>query len=279
MMECTGNIAFINDRQVSCREVEQQSFEGLAVYEIFRVIDGIPVFLEDHLERLYYSLDLEGKKIGETESDIADRVRRLIEANGMAGGKIKMVVVFAAGGEQGSYDIWMYFTPFEPPSQEQYSKGVPVILCSAVRDDPNAKVMGTRARRLADARIQQTGAYEALLLDQRGYITEGSRSNVFFIQGEKLVTPPDSAVLQGIARKNILRICQNENLAVEIRKIHQNELAHLNGAFLSGTTPQILPIQAIEQTVFSVNHPLIRHLIKAYQQRLENYIHLRKLSE
>jgi branched-chain amino acid aminotransferase len=149
---------------------------------------------------------------------------------------------------------------------------VDVVLCQAVRSDPNAKVLDTRARRLADQRIEHTGAYEALLVDREGYITEGSRSNVFFVKGSGLVTPPDNDVLQGIARKNILRICNKEKIDVQIHKVHLEELSDFHAVFLSGTTPKILPVKKIDQYVYSTNHYLLRFLMDTYDQQVQAYV-------
>ena len=273
MMECTGEKALYNNQLVSCQEVEERgTSRGLTVYEIFRVIEGVPVFLEDHMQRLYHSLELEGVSIREGRDEMKRRIDRLIAANAISSGKIKLLVAFTPFKTREAYDLWLYFTAFDPPSDRQYREGVWIILCLAMREDPNAKVMHTEARRLADERIEQTGAYEALLVDRDGYITEGSRSNVFFVKGPGLVTPPDDNVLQGIARKNILRICREEGIDVEIRRVHRNELSTFEAVFLTGTTPKVLPVRRINQITFYVSHSLVRHLLEAYNKRLSEYI-------
>jgi branched-chain amino acid aminotransferase len=271
--ECIGDKMLVNDRLKPCRPSEPMVLrEGVSIYEIFRVIQRVPVFLEDHLSRLYHSLELEGHSLGEQPGDIADQVRRLVEANPLDTGKVKLIVTYSPINDSRDYDLLMYFVPFEPPKPEQYRAGVDVVLCQAVRSDPNAKVLNTQARRLADQRIEQLGVYEALLVDARGYITEGSRSNLFFISGDQLVTPPDDAVLQGIARKNILRICREEGIPIQVRRVHQQELPSFNSAFLSGTTPQVLPIRTIGDRAYSVENKTMRFLMEAYQGTVQEYI-------
>jgi branched-chain amino acid aminotransferase len=170
----------------------------------------------------------------------------------------------------------LYFTPYEPPLEVDYREGVKTTLCAAMREDPNAKVMHTKARHLADEKIQQLGVYEALLVDAEGYITEGSRSNVFFVRGSRLVTPPDDAVLQGIARKNILRICRRENIPVDVRRVHPNELYAFQAVFLSGTTPKVLPVQAVDDIYFNTNNRLVGFIMEKYNQYLKTYVESRK---
>ena len=273
-MECIGERALINNRLVDCRDVEKRHTRAdLTVYEIFRVMQGVPVFLEDHLQRLFHSLDLEGLYIKEDIADIRERVVRLIDSNTISSGKIRLSVIFNPSGGENRYELVLHYVPFDPPDEKQYKQGVHVVLCSAMRKDPNAKVMHSQARRLADERIRQTGAYEALLVDHEGTITEGSRSNVFFVQGQRLVTPPDDMVLQGIARKNILRICHEQAIAVEVRKVHCNEISGFEAVFLSGTTPKVLPVRTIEKSSFSADNDLLEFLRDAYDKWIQVYVH------
>jgi len=276
-MECTGEKALFNDRLVSCKEIEKiGTLQVLTVYEIFRVEEGVAVFLEDHLERLYHSLETEEVNIRESPDDIRGMVDLLIASNTILSGKIKLVVAFSMPQSGAAYDLMLYFTPFDPPTERQYRQGVRTILCSAMRKVPNAKVMHTEARRLADEKIEQTDAYEALLVDRNGYITEGSRTNVFFVRGTRLVTPPDDNVLQGVARQNILRICRKEEIDVEVRKVHQDELSGFDAVFLTGTTPRVLPVCCIEGQTYSNSHSLVRHLLDAYNKRLSEYIQVHR---
>ncbi len=276
-MECVKDIALFNDHRVSCREIEKaDAGQGPTIYEIFRVFRGVPVFLEDHLERLYHSLDLEQLSVVEHRGEITRQVHRLIEANSAVDGKIKLVVAFHAGNSGSRYDLMLYFTPFEPPSEDDYREGVKTALVAAMRDDPNAKVMHTEARRLADEKIRQLGVYEALLVDAEGYITEGSRSNVFFVEGSRLVTPPDDAVLQGIARRNILRICRRENIPVDVRRVHRSELSAFQAVFLSGTTPKVLPVQAVDDIYYNTNNRFVGSIMEKYNQHLQAYVESRK---
>jgi branched-chain amino acid aminotransferase len=271
--ECIGNQLLINDRLVSCVSIDQIPFrEGVAIYEIFRVVDGVPVFLEDHLDRLYHSLELENLFIREGCGEIESRILRLIATNPFSTGKIKLIASFSKESREGAYDLILYYVPFHPPHPVQYKEGVKVVLCTALRHDPNVKILNTPARERADKRIRETGAYEAVLVDGQGWVREGSRSNLFFVTAGKLITPPDDDVLQGIARKNILRICREKQVDTEIRKIHKTGLRDFDSAFLSGTTPQVLPIRTIEDISYRVENEVVAFLMKAYQNAVDDYI-------
>ena len=89
------------------------------------------------------------------------------------------------------------------------------ILFFAERKDPESKVINHKLRSSIYHKLIHEGGYEALLVNENNLITEGSRSNIFFLKGETLVTAPDNVILNGITRKHILEICRENKIKVE----------------------------------------------------------------
>jgi branched-chain amino acid aminotransferase len=277
MNDCTGKYYLINeDFKYTDETIHNGLQHGISIYELLQVKNFVALFLEDHLERLFQSLKLENLWIKETYKDIEDRIYGLIRKNSVQSGKIRLEIHFSNYSPLNDYNVYLFTIPHNPPADHQYQYGVSTIFCRAVRKDPNVKIMNTEARKLADKRIGETEAYEAILLDNGGYITEGSRSNLFFVKGNTLITPPDDTVLQGITRKKILEICRKDNIDTRTQMIHQKEISQFDAAFLSGTTPKVLPIQRIEEFVFQVENPLIKFIINAYNDMVEKYVEERK---
>jgi branched-chain amino acid aminotransferase len=277
MPQSTDRYYLLNNKLKSEDDLNtDESTEGLSVYEIVRVKDGIAIFLEDHLRRLYHSLELEELNINEKEQDLKVQVGELIANNPVSEGKIKFVVSFYHHPQDHQYNLWLYYNHYEPPKPHQYKKGVDTILCRAVRNDPNVKMLNTEARLTADRKIRESSVYEAILVDGDGYVTEGSRSNVFFISGNTVVTAPDEVVLQGIARSKILEICHEHHLDLRLQSVHQDELNNFDTAFLSGTTPKILPVRRMDGIVFSVENRLMDFLMQAYDGKINQYINNRR---
>ena len=247
-----------------------------SVYEIVRIEKKVALFLDDHLNRLFRSLALEGLKIEEPAGNIEMMVNKLIWTNGIDKGKIKFVFYFPDFPESGNYHFLIYFTEASFPTLEQYNNGVDLVFCNAIRNDPNAKVLNTEARKIANQKIEDENVFEALLVDNEGYIREGSRSNVFLITDTTLITPPDEAVLQGIARKNVLEICKQHDIPVTIRKVHRSELEKMQSIFLTGTSLKVLPVRSVENLRFGVSSELLRFLQDQYDQKIEKDIRTRK---
>lgn len=238
------------------------------VYEVFRVDSGVPLFLDDHLERFYKTLELSGLNIEIAEPELRKQIGELIQNNAPEEGNIKI-----AGYQLPnlSPELFIYFTPHSYPTRLQSSEGVDTELFHAERENPNAKVMQTGMRKTADEIKQIHHVYEVLLVDKDGFVTEGSRSNVFFLKDNTLITPPADTVLEGITRKQILGLCKINNIPCFEHKVHQSSLSEYNGLFISGTSRRVLPVKRVNDMSFPVDHPLIGRLQELFQMMVETY--------
>lgn len=272
MREIIGNNVLYNGKIMPADQIISIFNEGFSVYEVIRVEQGIAIFLEAHLKRLFHTLQLEQLEISEPAGEIREYLHQLLDSNPFHKGKVKLVFHYPGNENQRRYNFLFYFTDFAFPVEKQYMTGVRIGLCKAVRTDPNAKVLNTEARRIADQKISETGLFEVLLMDEEGYITEGSRSNIFFLKDRVLYTPPDENVLKGIARQNVLAICREQDISVEIRPIHSSELPGFEASFLTGTSLKVLPVRQIEDFSYKVNEPLLRSLRFSYNQKIREYI-------
>jgi len=112
-----------------------------------------------------------------------------------------------------------------------------------------------------------------LLVNHNKNITEGSRSNIFLIKGTSLYTPPEKRILKGITRQKIFEICEKRNIEIHEVEISYKELVFYETAFLSGTSPGILPVKSIDKYRFNTSNDLMRQLMDAYQQLCIESLH------
>jgi branched chain amino acid aminotransferase apoenzyme (EC 2.6.1.42) len=136
------------------------------------------------------------------------------------------------------------------------SRGLKVAVSSWRRIDDNiiptrAKVSGGYANSaLAKSEALQNGFDEAIFLDSRGFVSEGSAENIFIVRNDVLITPPNSAaLLEGITRRSILEIAKNENIPIEIRDIARSELYVADEVFFTGTGAQVAWIAEVDRRV------------------------------
>jgi branched-chain amino acid aminotransferase len=235
------------------------------IYEVLRVVNGIPLFLEDHLDRFYNSALLARKTIRFSETQISTFLKNLIDRNKVEEGNVLISC---------KINLKAFFVPHKYPTSEMYREGVTCGVLNAQRENPNAKVFQTTVRQRADQMLAEDGFYEVLLVDHRGRITEGSRSNVFFVRENELVTSPGNKVLLGITRQKTLQMAYDLKVPVAEREVDLNELQHFDAAFITGTSPKILPIQKIDGYAFNPHNEIVRQLMNSYDDLIGEYLNL-----
>lgn len=153
-----------------------------------------------------------------------------------------------------------------------YNEGVSCGILKAGRENPNAKVFQTTVRQQADKMLADNGFYEVLLVDHLEKITEGSRSNVFFVKGKEVITAPKDKVLLGITRQKTIQMAKNLNIQVKETEIELNDLNDFDAAFITGTSPKILPIKKIGGLTFNPQNEIVRQLMKSYDVLIDEYL-------
>jgi len=231
---------------------------------VIRMIKGLPVFFSDHFERLEASTRMQ-KQIMPTGSDDLKRdILRLVKSEKRK--EINLKIVF---NHNKSDNYLIYFIESSYPTHEQYKNGVKGVLFNAQRKDPESKVIDHKLRTEIAHKLMIDSAYEALLVNKNKCITEGSRSNIFFIKEQALFTAPEDAVLSGITRKHIIGICRENGIDIKFECIKTDKIHEYESAIMTGTSPTVLPYYCIDNTRFNVSNPLISMLRYMYLAKVE----------
>ncbi|MFA5523070.1 MAG: aminotransferase class IV [Tissierellales bacterium] len=242
------------------------------IYEVIRIIDGIPIFLEGHIERMRKSAELIGKTINKSAEKITEEIYKLIDANKENNMNIKLLFTNIDSPNQ---TFMIYYNKSSYPEKEVYEKGIHTILFDSERENPNAKIVNADLRQRINDEIKAQDAYEALLVNRKGYITEGSRSNMFFVKGDKVYTAPAGDVLLGITRSEIMNVCKDQGIEVVEEEVHKDSLKDLDGAIMTGTSVNALPIATIDHIKLdSTNNHIIKRISEGYLQKMQNYIEM-----
>ncbi len=234
-------------------------------YEVVRLIGGKILFLDDHLLRLKQTLDKSDLEYP-GEAVIRESLRILLRHNELTVGNIRICI---QKSREEAPKLLCYFVPYHYPGESMYLSGVQVVTYPHERPNPGIKKWDNSFRVSVASHICTHGVYEAILINERGEITEGSRSNLFFIDStDQLVTPPEKDVLQGITRKYVLQICRQEGIEVTERPVNQNELKSLVSCFISGTSPKVLPVLQLDELLFRADHPVLKRIITQFESLL-----------
>lgn len=251
------------------------SIRSQSIYEVIRIIDGVPLFLEDHLERLRKSANLLDVVVNKSNEEITSEIMELIKLNQCMNKNVKLL---CSNLKEEQQEFLTYFIESHYPNEEVYQKGIHTILYYSERENPNAKTVNTGLREQVNARIQEKNAFEALLVNKEHYITEGSRSNMFFVKKNCVYTAPAGDVLLGVTRTRIIKVCRDLSIDVREEAVHKDQIASLDGAFMTGTSVNVLPIRTIDEVLLnSVHNSVIHKIAEGYMYEMKNYIASRKV--
>lgn len=279
MSECYGDYFIKNGEIIKKEEFQDKNIsEGVSLYEVIRVIDGVPIFLDMHLRRLSNSANIINRTIWMNTEDLKNELFKLININKYSSGNIK--IVFNIGGTSlvEEKNFYSYFIESHYPTEEQYINGVSTEFCFMERSNPNAKIINKELREYTNELIKKKNVFEVILVDKHGNITEGSRSNIFMVKGNKVITAPLNDVLPGITRDIVLELCKEEGIVLIEEKVNYNEVNTLDALFISGTSPKILPINKINDfNLSSSTNNIVQNIMRAYNRSIMNYIINNKL--
>ena len=269
MIECAGK-KFILNGELQPAELFDKSlvYEGDSVYEVIRLVNGCPIFFHDHMERLIMSVKLQKKDHLADISLLREAIIVLAKIEKKRDSNLKIVFNYKKSGNS----FLIYFIESVYPTQIQYQKGVKGILFFAERKDPKAKVINHKLRSSICNKLIAESAYEAILINEDNVITEGSRTNIFFLKNDCLITAPDNMVLNGITRKNILEICTENKVKVKLECVKVSNIKDYDAVFMTGTSPIVLPFSSIGNDLFNVKFPLTESLREFYQTKVDESI-------
>jgi branched-chain amino acid aminotransferase len=155
--------------------------------------------------------------------------------------------------------------------EEWYTDGVRIITFFSERSIPGAKSIDYVAATIALKQAQEQGAIEAVYVDHKGHVLEGTTSNIFTLIDDKLITP-GTGILSGITRKAVLDLAA-KTLPVDIRDLELDELTSADEVFITGTNKMIVPVVQVNRSSIGDGRPgrVTQTLMRALGQQIEDY--------
>lgn len=259
---------FIKDRTLLNSAEFTYALEPKNVYEVIRIMEGKPLFLKEHLDRMKSSLDLQSMSLLKSQEEIRNLVEKLVKKNDFKDGNIKLLL-----NGINPTELYLYFIPHYYPEAELYQEGIVTKTLKIQRNNPNAKVIDPVYKKAVTEFIENEEIYEALIVNQKNEITEGSKSNVFFVKDSSLITPPLKDVLGGVTRHKVIELAKKHSIKVLEAPLSVEDIPSLEAAFISGTSPNILPIRKINGTdLASSSNPVIIKLIEVFNETMKEEI-------
>lgn len=258
---CNGKL--IDEAEALVPVTRREVFFNFSVYESLKLLEGIPLFAEQHVERFMESAGILGMEHSFAKQDLLKQIKLLIDKNSSRDATIKMQMI---GGEEPH--LYLFLAPLPRYKKEWYQQGVPAISYPGERIFPHAKSNCLLLNYIAFRDAQRAGALEALLVDNHGYATEGTRSNFYAFKGDTLYTAGRD-ILYGVTRSLILEAAEANGIPICLEKIPLRKV--LDGTFsepfISSTSMGAMPLKMIDKASCGSSFERVSLLHKAVLER------------
>lgn len=247
------------------------------VFEGERVYDGEIFKLEEHTKRLFYSAERMGIKVPYTEEEINEASKKIINIQKVQNGYVRPIIwrgseMMAISAQKNKIHVaiatWEWGSYFDPKLK---LKGIKLNISNWRRPAPNTIPWDTKAAglymicTLSKHEAEAQGFTDSLMLDHEGNIAEATGANVFFKdKSGDLHTPIPDSFLDGITRREVIKIAKSKGVKINERKIKPEEMKNFVGCFLTGTAAEVTPVSQIAEYEFEVCD-LIKDLNDSYQ--------------
>jgi len=247
------------------------------VFEGERVYEGEIFKLEEHTERLFYSAKRMGITVPYTQAEINDACRSITNIQKVQNGYVRPLIwrgseMMAISAQKNKIHVaiatWEWGSYFDPKLK---LNGIKLNISKWRRPAPNTIPWDTKAAglymicTLSKHEAEAQGFTDSLMLDHEGNIAEATGANVFFKnQSGELHTPIPDSFLDGITRREIIKIANTKGIKVVERKIKPEEMIDFTGCFLTGTAAEVTPVSQISDYNFKVCN-VITNLNESYQ--------------
>ncbi|MBO8156254.1 MAG: D-amino-acid transaminase [Bacillaceae bacterium] len=272
---------WVNDqlirRDKAVVDMEDRGYQfGDGVYEVVRMYNGAFFMLPEHLERLQNSLKEIGISYDVKEQRVAEKLKEIMKKNDVTDGAVYMQITRGAAPRNHSFPdqpnpvFTAYPIPVKRPVEAQ-ENGVQMTLVEDMRWlRCDIKSLNLLWNAMAKQKAKEKGCFESLFYRNENHITEGSSSNFFGVKNGVIYThPANPYILNGITRRAVLNICQENQFPYEEKVLTLNDVKQLDEAFITSTTAEVMPITAIDDITVGNGEPgpVTRKLQKLFFER------------
>ena len=235
-------------------------FEGVRAYETEDL--GPAIFrLQDHTDRLFRSAKIMGMNMPFSKEQLNEAQKLVVRENDLHEAYLRPMAFLGSEGMGLRADglqthvivaAWEWPSYMSPEALEQ---GIKIRTSSFTRHHVNISMTKAKANgnyinsMLALREALESGCEEALLLDPEGYVAEGSGENIFVVRDGVLYTPELTSCLDGITRKTVMQLAENDGYKVVEKRITRDEVYVADEAFFTGTAAEVLPIRELDGRV------------------------------
>jgi len=247
------NGRFVERGEAAVPALDRGLLYGYGLFETMRSYNGRVFRLDAHYRRLSEGAVALGIPLALTLDDLRAAVETLLERNSLPGARIRLTVTAGPVPDDGgaSPSILLVARPLSGYPPDLYQRGMAAVTSATRRNEASplsrVKSLNYLDNLLAREEAQRKGADEAILLNTRGLVAEGSASNVFLVGSEGLSTPGiDSGALPGITRAAVIELAREAGIACAEGEVEAATLAGAAEAFLTNSIMGVMPLTRLD---------------------------------
>jgi aminodeoxychorismate lyase len=268
------NGKFVSEEQATVSVFDRAFLYGDGLFETLRIVNGRPFRWWDHIERLRKGGDFLGIKIPFACKALEKHAAELIKHNGMPNALLRITVSRGVGprgySPKGADKPTLVMSLQAAPEKPAAPWKLHIASQRLASGDAISrfKTANKLAQVLARAEADAAGADEALLLNTDGHVVEGASSNLFWIAGSTVCTPPlAEGILSGITRAVTIELCRKLSVPFEERTVTPEQLSRADGVFLTLSSRGVVEAAAIGESALAKSN-IAKYLAQAYDKLL-----------
>ena len=273
------NGKFVPEEQATVSVFDHGFLYGDGVFEGIRAYDGRVFRLEDHVKRLFDSAQAIMLNIPLTEDEMCQAILETLKKNNLRDAYIRPIV------SRGYGDLGLDPNKCPKPSViiiavewgamygDLYEVGLTAVSVSVRRNSPdslppNIKSLNYLNNILAKIEANIKGGNEAIILDSRGLVSEGSGDNIFVIKDGRISTPHTINNLKGITRAAVMDLAEIRGNPIQEKELGLFDLYTADEVFVTGTAAEVAPVTKVDGRVIGTGKPgpITKELMSAFKE-------------
>ena len=249
---------FFSRRNAKVSVMDSGYLLGDGVWEGLRYHKGQLLHVDDHLNRLFIGAKNIQLDIGLSKSQMKAIIVKTLKINNMYSG-VHIRLIVSRGIKSTPYQhpkvtigppTIVIIPEYKTANKKLLSKGITLGTVKTIRDyrvqDPRINSLSKHNCISACIEAENMGVDEALMLDSQGYVSTCNSTNFFMINGSQVWTSKGKNCLNGVTRKQIIRLCNENGIEVREKDFVVNEVHNADEAFVTGTFAGIIPVSLVD---------------------------------
>lgn len=243
---------------------------GYGIFDFMPIKSALPLFYDDYWARFSNSARITGLKLQFNQEEFRQQIMTLIEKNEITDGYCRVILTGGYSSNGFSPDgtpncVVTTMGEFEYDASDY--AGTKLLTLLFTRENPLVKSLNYSTVLMQQTNLKKAGASDVLYINEKSIVSESSRANFFILNSDGVLMTPESNILPGITRKNVLAVADEIGIPAKVTDFDLEEVRNAQSAFMTSTTKNIMPVTKVDD--FEINGGKVVQTIFDLQAQLK----------